>query len=151
MKGRSVVGDRFTYAGSCLVALSFDGAVDGGAADAEELSDLGGAVVTAVDQGYQVRFLTTVELRLLPAEAALRLRDPHALAVTEPDQVGLNSATIASTLNSNRPTASVGSYTDPPILRLTCRVVSSSAMARASGSDRASRSSFVTTSVSPAR
>ena len=40
---------------------------------------------------------------------------------------------------------------DPPRLRLICRVVSSSAIARASGKDRASRSSLVTTKVSPAR
>ena len=52
---------------------------------------------------------------------------------------------MARTLNSSRPTASVGSYTDPPKLRLICRVVSSSAIARASVSDRASRSSLVTT------
>ena len=62
-----------------------------------------------------------------------------------------DSATMASTLNSSRPTGSVGSYTDPPRLRRTCRTVSSSAMALASGSDRASRSSLVTTNVSPSR
>src|SRR3954467_15601328 len=46
-----------------------------------------------------------------------------------------NSATIASTLNNSRPTGSVGSYTEPPRLSLTCLIVSSSAMARASGRD----------------
>src|SRR3954447_2571045 len=62
-----------------------------------------------------------------------------------------NSATMASTLNSSRPTGTVGSYTEPPRLSLTCRTVSSSAMARASGRDRARRSSLVTTRVSPSR
>src|SRR3954447_16376305 len=60
-----------------------------------------------------------------------------------------NSATMASTLNSSRPTGSCGSYTDPPRLSRTWRTVSSSAIARASGSERASRSSLVTTKVSP--
>jgi hypothetical protein len=40
---------------------------------------------------------------------------------------------------------------EPPRLSLTLRLVSSSKMSRASGSDRASRSSLVTTNVSPAR
>ena len=40
---------------------------------------------------------------------------------------------------------SVGSWTEPPRLRLTRLAVSSSAMAWASGRDRASRSSLVTT------
>jgi hypothetical protein len=40
---------------------------------------------------------------------------------------------------------------EPPRLSLTLRLVSSSKMSRASGSERASRSSLVTTNVSPAR
>src|SRR5215207_9132379 len=60
-----------------------------------------------------------------------------------------NSATIANTLNSSRPIGSVGSCTEPPKLRLTLRRVSSSRMSRASGNDRARRSSLVTTNVSP--
>jgi hypothetical protein len=58
---------------------------------------------------------------------------------------------MAGTLNNSRPTGSLGSCTDMPSASLTSRAASSSAMARAWGSDRASRSSFVTTSVSPAR
>ena len=61
-----------------------------------------------------------------------------------------NSATIANTLNNNRPTGSVGSWTEPPRLSFTFRRVSSSKMSRASGNERANRSSFVTTNVSPA-
>ena len=60
-----------------------------------------------------------------------------------------NSATIANALNSNRPTGSEGSWVDPPMLSRTFFVVSSAKMSRASGNDRASRSSLVTTKVSP--
>src|SRR5215218_4881442 len=76
-------------AGSCLVALPFDGAVDRGSTDPEELSDLGGAVVPAVQLRDQMCLLAAVELRLLAAEAAVGLRDSHAFAGAEPDQVGL--------------------------------------------------------------
>jgi len=58
---------------------------------------------------------------------------------------------LLQAMNSSRPTGSVGSCTEPPRLSLTCRAVSSSAMARASGRERASRSSLVTTRVSPGR
>lgn len=78
-------------------------------------------------------------------EPAFGLRDPNPLTRAEPNKVSLDSATIASTLNSSRPAAPVGSYTDAPMLRLTWRAVNSSAI----GSDRASRWSLVTTKVSP--
>ncbi len=99
--------DRLCDAGACLAALPLDSAVDRGSADAEELSGLGGAVVTAVDQRDQVRFLATVQLRLLPTEAL-------AFATLIPSQVRSliksDSATMASTLSRSRPTAPVGSY-----------------------------------------
>jgi hypothetical protein len=100
-----------------------------------------------------MRFLPRVELGLFDAQTALRLGDARALESARSNEVGLNSATIANTLNSSRPTGPVGSYADADAQRLsrTFRSVRSSAIARASGSDRASRSSFVTTSVSPAR
>jgi hypothetical protein len=41
---------RLGEAGSRFDALTFDGAVDGGAANAEEFGDLGGAVLAAVHQ-----------------------------------------------------------------------------------------------------
>jgi len=66
------------------------GAVDGGAADAEEFGDLGGAVLAAVQQGGVVCFLSAVELGLLAAQPALGLGDLYALAGAEPDQVGFN-------------------------------------------------------------
>jgi hypothetical protein len=70
--------------------LPFDGAVDGRAADAEQVGDFGGAVLTAVHRGDQMCFLAAVELGLLAAEPVLGLGDLHALAGAQPDQVGLD-------------------------------------------------------------
>jgi hypothetical protein len=84
-------------------------------------------------------------------------RRPLALATRMPSRVrsrmrsASNSATMASTLNSRRSTGSFGSCSEPLRLSLTRRRVRSSTMSRASGSERASRSSLVTTSVSPSR
>jgi len=85
--------------------------------------------------------------RSLPAARATA-RASRVRALIRSDS---NSATMASTLNNSRPTGSVGSCTDPPSCRWTPRVVSSSTMSRASGSDRARRSSLVTARVSPVR
>jgi hypothetical protein len=80
---------------------------------------------------------------------------PLALATFMPSRVRIrarsasNSAIMARTLNNSRPAGSVGSWKEPPRLSLTERAVSSSAIARASGGERASRSSLVTTRVSP--
>jgi hypothetical protein len=62
-----------------------------------------------------------------------------------------NSAIIASTLNSSRPTGSFGSWIDPPMFSFTPASVSSATMSRTSGRERARRSSLVTTRVSPDR
>ena len=64
---RSGVGPR------CLAA--FEGAVDRRAADAEEVCELGGAVVASLEERDQVGLLSGVELGLLAAEPALSL-DP---------------------------------------------------------------------------
>jgi hypothetical protein len=58
---------------SCLGCkpLALDGAVDGGAADAEQLRDLEGAVLAAVHQRYQVRLLLPGQLGLLALQPAL--------------------------------------------------------------------------------
>src|SRR4051794_4608181 len=61
----SAFGRRLREAGSGFDALTFDGAVDGGAADAEEFGNFQGAVLAAVYQGHQVCFLAAVQLRLL--------------------------------------------------------------------------------------
>jgi hypothetical protein len=82
------------------------------------------------------------QLGLLSAQPVLGRGDLHAFAGAQPDQVGLDSATMASTLNSSRPTGSVGSRTEPPKLSLTSCRVRSSMICRASSRDRASRSSL---------
>src|SRR5664280_1677429 len=121
--------------------------IDGRASDPEQVGELSGAVLTTFEESHQVRFLPMIQLGLLAAQAPLGLGDLHPFPGTQPNQIRLeNFAAIASTLNINLPTGSVGSYTDPPRLRRTCRVV-----ALASGSDRARRSSLVTTNVSPSR
>ncbi|SNR67925.1 hypothetical protein SAMN06272737_118120 [Blastococcus mobilis] len=65
------------------------GAVDGGAGDAEQVGQLGGAVLTCPVQGPQVGFLSWVELGLFAAQLPLGLGEPHALARAQADQVGL--------------------------------------------------------------
>jgi hypothetical protein len=152
-----LLGDRLVNrrrAVSCRVVVagvSFDGPVDGGAGDAEPVGKLGGAVVAGFVQATRWASWRAFNLDCLPRSR------PFALATFMPSRVrrrmrsASNSATIANTLNNNRPTGSVGSCTTPPKLSLTWRRVRSSRIARASGSDRAKRSSLVTTSVSPAR
>ena len=74
-----------------------------------------------------------VELGLRPRKRPLALATLIPALVRSRMRSASNSATMASTLNSNLPTASWGSYTDPPKL------------------SRTSRSNLVTTRVSPSR
>lgn len=99
---RSVLQARPREVGLRGCTSAFDGAVDRGAADSEELGDLEGAVLAAVHQRDQVRFLFRVELGLLAAQP------PFALATFMPSTVrsrirSENSATIVRTLNRSRP------------------------------------------------
>ena len=115
--------------------------VDGRASDPEQVGVRSSAVLPALKQGHQVRFLPAIELGLLAMQTPFGLGDLYALLGAQPNQA--DSATIASTLKSSRPTGSVASYTDPSRLRRTWPAVSSSAIALAPGSDRASRSSRI--------
>jgi hypothetical protein len=63
----SAWGRGLGKSGCGVEVLSFDGAVDGGAPDAEEFGDPGRAVLATVHQGDEVGFLPTVELGLLAA------------------------------------------------------------------------------------
>jgi hypothetical protein len=103
---------RLREAGSRFDALPFDGAVHGGAADTEELGDLAGAVL-AVHQRDEASFLTAVELGLLAAQPALGLGDPHALAGTEPDQVGLELSNHREDIEQ-QPADRIGGVIDRP-------------------------------------
>jgi len=51
--------------------LSLTGAIDGGAGHAEQLGELSGGVLAALEQGHQVRFLPLIELGLLPRRRPL--------------------------------------------------------------------------------
>jgi hypothetical protein len=56
---------------------------------------------------------------LLALQPPLGFCDRHTLAGARPDQIRLELATIPRTLNSSRPTGSVGSWVLPPRLRTT--------------------------------
>lgn len=91
-------------------ALPVDGSV-GGASNGEQVSDLSGAVFPGVDQGDRVRLLPGMSTSAsLPFRWPLALATPSSLSGVRgrirPDS---NSATMASTSNSSRPTASLGS------------------------------------------
>ena len=82
--------------GSRFDALPLDRSVHRGAADPEQLGDLGGAVLAAVHQRDRGALLPPVELRLLAAQPSLGSRDDlHALAGTKPDQLGLELGQLA--------------------------------------------------------
>src|SRR5829696_4413005 len=122
---------RFWWHGS----HSLDGPVHRRSADAEEFGQLGLGVGAETVQLKQVLGLVRLQLRLLPRSR------PFALAIFVPSRVRIlirsasNSASIASTFNSSRPTGSVGSWTEPPRLSLTFLFVSSSRISHVSGSD----------------
>ena len=64
--------------------------IDRGAADSEQIGELGGAVLAGGHQADQMGFLSRVELGLLAAQPALGLRDPHPFLGPQPDEVGLD-------------------------------------------------------------
>ena len=80
--------------------------------DREQLSQLGAGVLSGAPQLCGVRLLSGFELRLLAVQPTLGLGDLHVLPGPHLDQVRFNSAIIARTLNSSRPTGSVGSCTE---------------------------------------
>ena len=71
-------------------------------------------------------FLRRAELGLLATQPALGLATFMPSRVRARIRSASNSATMARTLNSSRPTGSVGSCKEPPRLSLTWRPVSSS-------------------------
>jgi len=98
-----------------------------------------------------VGFLARAEFGLFPAQPPLLLATAIPSRVRVRARSASNSAIIDSVVNRSRPIGSVGSWIDPPMLSRTPDAVSSSTMSRASGTERASRSSLVTTRVSPCR
>ena len=131
-------------------SLSLHRSADRGSGGAEQVGEFSGAVLAAFEQGRKVRFLPMFSLAACHADALWPWRPSSPLGcATESGRTGL--CDHREHLNSGPPTGPVGSYPDPPRLIRTCRTVSSSAMALASGGDRASRSSLVPTNVSPSR
>jgi hypothetical protein len=95
-------------------------AVDGAAGDVEELGELGACVLAGRVHG-EVGLLPRRELGLLATQPALGLGDLLPSRVRARVRPASNSATMASTLNSSRPTGSVGSCSEPPRFSLTWR------------------------------
>jgi hypothetical protein len=89
-------------------ALPLDGPVDGGAADAEELSDLGGAVLAAVHQRDQVRLLAAVGFGCFPRSR------PLALATFIPSRVR-SRITSDSIIRRRRPPVEDPHVGRPPV------------------------------------
>ena len=87
---------------------ALDCPVDRGSDDAEEFSDLRGGVFASLVDLDQVLLLSFGQLGLLTAQPTGRFGDLHPFARACSDQVGLDSATIASTLKRSLPTGSVG-------------------------------------------
>jgi hypothetical protein len=92
-------------------------------------------------QVHQVRFLAVAELGLLAAQPRLGAGDLRALAVTHPDQVDLELRDHRQHVEEQPPDRIGRVVYAAAEADLTSRRASSSAMSRASGSDRASRSS----------
>ena len=96
---------RFSSPGS----HPLDGPVHRGSSDAEELGQLSLGIGAEIVQLKQMLGLVRLQLRPLPRSR------PFAFATFIPSRVRIlirsdsNSATIANTLNSSRPTGSVGS------------------------------------------
>ncbi len=140
---------RLGLGGSGLVAL--DGAVDGGAGDADEVAEFGGAVLAGIVQGDQMCFLPGVELGLLATKPPFGLGDLHALAGAQPDQVRFKLGDHRQDVEqqpTNRDGRVMQGAAEAEFDLPAGEVVDDS---RASGSERARRSSLVMTSVSPSR
>ncbi len=90
-RGRRRLDSRLlTRPGSCAgdrVLAASDGAVDGGAGDAEQVADFAGGVLAGVEQFDQVRFLPWVQFRLLATQMPFRLRDPHSFPSPGADEI----------------------------------------------------------------
>jgi hypothetical protein len=68
--------------------LSLDGPVNGEAGHSQQVRQFSGGVLTGIQRGNQMSFLTVVEFGLLASEAPLGFRDFHILSGPRPDEVG---------------------------------------------------------------
>src|SRR5262249_4781094 len=135
---------------SVLASLSLpdEGPVDGGAGDGEELRQITDRVLAGVVHLPQLFLLFVRELGSLALQLPLGAMPSR---VRRRIKSASNSAKVARMLKNIFPIGSAGSYTLVPSASFTPRATSSSAICRASGTERANRSNLGTTSVSPAR
>src|SRR5690349_10831422 len=131
--------------------ITGEGTVDGRARDREQFGQIADRVLTGVVHAAQLALLLVGELGLLAAELAAGASDRHAFTCAQADEVGLELSKCGEDVKEHLPHG-IGRVVDARAERkLAPRATSSSAMARASETERASRSSFGTTSVLPAR
>jgi hypothetical protein len=97
--------------GEAALLAAFEGAVDRGAADSEQVGELGGAVLTSGHQADQVGFLTRVELGLFPAQPTLGPRHPHPLLRPQPDEVHRAAQAEAAASSRSRSQESITAVT----------------------------------------
>src|SRR5450631_3919494 len=71
-------------------SLPFDRPVDGRTSNPEQVGELSGAVLAALNQGHQMRLLSAIELGLLATQTPFGLGDLHALLGAQPNQVRLD-------------------------------------------------------------
>jgi hypothetical protein len=145
---RNHVSDGGAHAHADASPFSLTGTVDRRADDIEQVRELYGAALAAIEQGHQVRFLPLIKLGLLTTQTSFGPGYLHGLPGAQPNLVGLErSDHRARSTAAGRPGRSGRAPTRPVETNLAGgELVGDGA---GSGSDRASRSSLVTTNVSP--
>jgi len=145
----SINGDDFWAL--CGAWLASEGSVYGRTRNRKQLGQVTDAMVAAVMHPAQLFLLFEGEFGLLPPKFSFRAGNGHSLTGAHADQVGFELGEGGKDVENILPIGSVGSYTLEPRASFTPRAIRESAISRASGTDRASRSSFGTTSISPRR
>jgi hypothetical protein len=126
------------------------GTVDRPADDTEQVGELFGAALAAIEQGHQVRRLPLIELVLLTTQMSFGPGYLHVLPDTQPNLVGLELGDHrARPTAAGRPGRSGRTPTGPVERNLARGELVGDGTG--SGSDRASRSSLVTTNAPPLR
>ena len=121
-----------------------DLAVYRGAADREQFGQLSDGVLSGAVQFEQDRPLGAAELGCLAFESAFGAGDRHAFAGAHSQEVDLELSEGREDVEKHLPIGSLGSSTEPPSDSRTPRAARESPIARASGTERARRSSLRT-------
>ena len=131
--------------------ISLDGPVDGRPGHAEQVGKSGGAVVSRLVQGDQVGFLAGVQLGLLAPQPTFGLGNFHAFSCPKADQVGFELCDHGQYIEQRSPHRIAGVVHHPVEAELDISAGEIVDNCPSVPSDRANRSSLVTTSVSPDR